>query len=72
LQGFRKEEIARQRWHTPLIPPHERQRQTGGSLGVQGKPGLQRKFQNSQDCTRKLSFEKQTNKQTKQKQEGKL
>jgi hypothetical protein len=38
-------------WHTPLIPALGRQRQV--DFWVQGQPGLQSEFQDSQDYTEK-------------------
>jgi hypothetical protein len=53
-------------WHTPLIPALRRQRQA--DFWVQGQPGLQSEFQNSQGYTEKPYLEKQTNKQKPNKQ----
>jgi hypothetical protein len=52
----------------PLIPVLGRQRQA--DFRVRGQPGLQSEFQDSQDYSKKpcLEKQKQTNKQTKQKQ----
>ena len=52
--------IAGQWWHMPLIPALGRQRQ-----GVQGQPGLQSEFQDSQGYKEKPCLEnKNENKQT--------
>jgi hypothetical protein len=58
-------------WCTPLIPALGRQRQA--DFWVQGQPGLQSEFQDSQDYTRKpcLKTNKQTNKQTNNKNNNK-
>jgi hypothetical protein len=45
------------RWHTPLIPALGRQRQA--DFWVQGQPGLQSEFQDSQGYTEKLCLKKQ-------------
>jgi hypothetical protein len=47
---------ARQWWRMPLIPALGRQRQV--DFWVQGQPGLQSEFQDSQDCTEKPCLEK--------------
>jgi hypothetical protein len=47
-------------WHTPLIPALRRQMQA--DFWVQGQPGLQSEFQDSQGYTEKPCLEKQTNK----------
>ena len=47
---------ARQWWHTPLIPALGRQRQV--DFWVRGQPGLQTKFQDSQDYTEKPCLKK--------------
>ena len=61
-------------WHMPLIPALGRQRQA--DFWVRGKPGLQSEFQDSQGYTEKpfnpVSKNKQTNKQTKTKQQKKM
>jgi hypothetical protein len=49
-------------WHTPLIPALGRQRQA--DFWVQGQPGLQGEFQDSQAYTEKPCLEKQKQKQT--------
>jgi hypothetical protein len=46
-----KVKIARQWWHTPLIPALGRQKQA--DFWVQGQPGLQSEFQDSQSYTEK-------------------
>jgi hypothetical protein len=43
-------------WYTPLIPVLGRQRQV--NVSVQGQPGLEGEFQNSQGYTEKLCLEK--------------
>jgi hypothetical protein len=52
-------------WRTPLIPALGRQRQA--DFEVQGQPGLQSEFQDSQGYTEKPCLEK-TNKQTNKKE----
>jgi hypothetical protein len=47
---------AGQWWCTPLIPALGRQRQA--DFWVQGQPGLQSEFQDSQDCTEKPCLKK--------------
>jgi hypothetical protein len=54
-------------WRTPLIPALGRQRQA--DFGVQGQPGLQSEFQDSQGYTKKPCLKKP--KRTKQKQTNK-
>jgi hypothetical protein len=49
-------------WFTTLIPTLGRQRQA--DFWVQGQPGLQSEFQDSQGYTKKCCLKKQTNKQT--------
>jgi hypothetical protein len=57
-------------WRTPLIPALGRQRQA--DFWVQGQPGLQSEFQDSQGYTEKPCLEKQKpNKQTKKNQPNK-
>jgi hypothetical protein len=46
-------------WHMPLISAPRRQRQA--DLQVQGQPGLQRKFQDSQDDTNKKAKTEENN-----------
>ena len=46
-------------WHTPLVPALGRQRQV--NLWVRGQPGLQSRFQDSQDYTEKPCLEKSKN-----------
>jgi hypothetical protein len=46
-----KLKLARQWWHTPLIPAIGRQKQ--GDFRVEGQPGLQSEFQDSQGYTEK-------------------
>jgi hypothetical protein len=53
-------------WSTPLIPALRRQRQV--DFWVQGQPGLQSEFQDSQDYTEKPYLEKNKTKQNKTKQ----
>jgi hypothetical protein len=48
--------MARQWWHTPLIPALGRQRQV--DFWVRGQPGLQSEFQDSQSYTEKPCLEK--------------
>jgi hypothetical protein len=50
-------------WRTPLIPALGRQRQA--DFWVQGQPGLQSEFQDSQGYTEKPCLEKTKNKQKK-------
>jgi hypothetical protein len=50
-------------WYTPLIPELGRQRQE--DFWVQGQPGLQSEFQDSQGYTEKPCLKDKTNKQTK-------
>ena len=57
-------------WHTPVISAIGRQRQA--NFWVRGQPGLQSKFQDSQDyrekpCCKQTKKQKQTNKKNKQK-----
>jgi hypothetical protein len=47
-------------WHMPLIPALRRQRQE--AFWVQGQPGLQSKFQDSQSCTEKPCLKKKKKK----------
>jgi hypothetical protein len=49
-------------WRMPLLPALRRQRQA--DFWVQGQPGLQSEFQDSQCYTEKPCLKKQTNKQT--------
>ena len=58
-----------EQWHVALIPELRSQRQA--DLRIRGLPGLQSKFQDSQDYTEKLFLEKQTNKQRKEGRKGK-
>jgi hypothetical protein len=51
---------AGQWWHTPVIPALGRQKQA--DFWVQGQPGLQSKFQDSQDDTEKPFLEKKKKK----------
>jgi hypothetical protein len=60
--GLRTRQGSRAWWRTPLIPALGRQRQA--DFWVQGQPGLQSEFQDSQGYTEKPCLEKQTNKQT--------
>ena len=53
LKGYLK---AGQWWRTPLIPAHGKQRQA--NFLVQGQPGLQNEFQDSQGYTEKTCLEK--------------
>ena len=57
-----KKYFCRAWWHTPLIPALGRQRQRQADFLVQGQPGLQSEFQDSQGYTEKPCLEKQTNK----------
>jgi hypothetical protein len=58
-------------WRMPLIPALGRQRQV--DFRVQGQPGLQSEFQDSQGYTEKSCLEKQkTKKQNKTKNTGYL
>jgi hypothetical protein len=52
-------------WRTPLIPALRRQRQA--DFSVQGQPGLQSEFQNSQGYTEKPCLENQKTKKPKKK-----
>jgi hypothetical protein len=52
--------LSRAWWHTPLIPALGRQRQE--DFWVQGQPGLQSEFQDSQGYTEKPCLEKQKKK----------
>ena len=56
-----KERSSQAWWHTPLIPAFWRQRQA--DFSVQGQPGLQSEFQDSQGYTEKPCLEKQKQKQ---------
>jgi hypothetical protein len=53
-------------WRTPLIPALGRQRQT--DFWVQGQPGLQSEFKDSQGYTEKPCLEKTKTKQQQQQQ----
>jgi hypothetical protein len=55
-----KETFAGQWWHTPLIPALGRQRQV--DFLVQGQPGLQSEFQDSQGYTEKACLGKKKKK----------
>jgi hypothetical protein len=50
-KGVSREGRSRAWWRTPLIPAHRRQRQA--DLWVQGQPGLQSEFQDSQGYTKR-------------------
>ena len=50
----------------PLIPTSTPEAEAGGSLGVQGQPGLQSKFQDSQGCYSEKSCVKQQQQQQQQ------
>jgi hypothetical protein len=64
---LKKKNRARQWWPTPLIPALGRQRQV--DLWVQGQPGLQSEFQDSQGYTEKL-FPSSTSTPLKKKMDG--
>jgi hypothetical protein len=59
--------LARQWGHTPLIPALGRQRQA--DFWVQGQPGLQSEFQDSQSYTEKPCLKKPKKKKKKKKKE---
>ena len=63
-----QQEINRQQsqvwWHMPLIPALGRQRQV--NFWVQGQPGLQSEFQDSQDDTEKPRLKNPKQQQNKQ------
>jgi hypothetical protein len=62
--------LAGQRWHTPLMPALERQRQA--DFWIRGQPGLQSEFQDSQDYIEKETLSgKNLKKQNKTKQKQK-
>jgi hypothetical protein len=58
--AFYKTSLAGQWWRTPLMPALGRQRQA--DFGIQGQPGLQSEFQDSQGCTEKPCLKKKKKK----------
>jgi hypothetical protein len=66
---FKNHPVARRWWHMLLIPARGRQRQA--DFWVWGQPGLQNKFQDSQDYTEKPCLEKGKKKKKKERKEKK-
>jgi hypothetical protein len=66
---FKKQKLSRAWWRTPLIQALGRQRQA--DFWVQGQPGLQSEFQDSQSYTEKPCLKTKQNKKQKQKKKKK-
>jgi hypothetical protein len=66
VRMFKNKKTSRAWWHTPLIPALGRQREA--DFWVQGQPGLQSEFQDSQGYTEKPCLGKKQNKNTNKEQ----